>query len=114
LSALVSGCRCSPIFESLSEHIREPPQSRDSLRQSLPFQCRQEVVNAHSGFLTLSRCRFHGGADDVPAGLTVRRSSVLILGWGALDEGNDKASDMGFDGRGTLQKKFHWRPVAPT
>jgi hypothetical protein len=31
-----------------------------------------------------------------------------------LDEGKDEASDMGFDGRGTPQKKFYWRPVAPT
>jgi hypothetical protein len=31
-----------------------------------------------------------------------------------LDEGNDKPPDMGFDGRGTAQKKFHLRPVAPT
>ena len=31
-----------------------------------------------------------------------------------MDEGDDKASDVGFDGRGTPQEKFHWRPVAPT
>ena len=49
-----------------------------------------------------------------PAGLTARRASALILGWGALDEGENQASDGRFDGRGTLQEKFHWRPVAPT
>jgi hypothetical protein len=48
------------------------------------------------------------------AGLTTRPLSALILGWGALDEGENEASNMGFDGRGTPQKKFYWRPVAPT
>ena len=67
-----------------------------------------------------------------PSGFTTRPPSALILGWGALDdaarphpnplrrerglgdEGKNEASDMGFDGRGTLHEKFHWRPVAPT
>jgi hypothetical protein len=31
-----------------------------------------------------------------------------------LDEGDDEASDSRFDGRGTPQEKFYWRPVAPT
>ncbi len=35
-------------------------------------------------------------------GLTGRWASALILGWGALDEGKNKASDMRFEGRGTL------------
>ena len=48
-----------------------------------------------------------------PAGLTARQPLALILRWGALDEGNDEASDMGFDGRGTASEKFYWRPVAP-
>jgi len=36
------------------------------------------------------------------------------VGQRALDDGGDKASDMRFDGRGIPQKKFNWRPVAPT
>jgi hypothetical protein len=49
-----------------------------------------------------------------PAALTARRASALILGWGALEEGENEASDGRRDGRGTLEEKFHWRPVAPT
>ena len=48
------------------------------------------------------------------AGLTIWQPSALILGWGALDEGENQASDGGCEGRGTLEEKFHWRPVAPT
>ena len=49
-----------------------------------------------------------------PAGLTAPQRSGLILGWGALDEGENEASNMGFDGRGTASEKFYWRPVAPS
>jgi hypothetical protein len=31
-----------------------------------------------------------------------------------LNEGENQASDVCFDGRGTRQEKFYWRPVAPT
>ena len=46
--------------------------------------------------------------------LTSEPRPALILRWGALDEGKNQASDMGFDGRGTASEKFYWRPVAPT
>jgi hypothetical protein len=36
--------------------------------------------------------------------LTMPQSRVLILGWGVLDEGNDEASHMRFDGRGAPVK----------
>ena len=49
-----------------------------------------------------------------PPGLTTRKPPALMLGRGALDEGNDEASDMRFDGRRALTEKFCWRPVAPT
>lgn len=55
-----------------------------------------------------------GGDVRHSPGLAARRASALILGWGALDEGENQASDGRCDGRGTLQKKFYWRPVAPT
>lgn len=48
------------------------------------------------------------------AALTARRASALILGWGALDEGENEASDGRFDGRGPASEKVCWRPVAPT
>ena len=48
------------------------------------------------------------------AGLTTRPMPALILGWGALEKRGNKASDGRWEGRGTLQEKFHWRPVAPT
>jgi len=50
----------------------------------------------------------------VPSALTARRASALILGWGALDEGENQASDGRREGRGTASEKPHWRPVAPT
>jgi len=31
-----------------------------------------------------------------------------------LNEDNDEASDMRFDGRRAAHKKFNWHPVAPT
>ena len=37
-----------------------------------------------------------------PLDLIDRRASALILGWGALDEDKNQASDGRFDGRGTL------------
>jgi hypothetical protein len=49
-----------------------------------------------------------------PPGLTARRASALILRRGALDKGENQASDGWREGRGTLQEKFHWRPAAPT
>jgi hypothetical protein len=49
-----------------------------------------------------------------PPVLTAPRPSALIVWWGALDEGENQASDGWREGRGTLQEKFHWRPVAPT
>jgi len=55
-----------------------------------------------------------GQFPGLPPGLTARRASALILGWGALGEGEDQASDGRCNGRGTLQEKSHWRPVAPT
>lgn len=42
------------------------------------------------------------------------QGSVLILGWGALDEGENQASDGRREGRRTASEKFYWRPVAPT
>ena len=46
-----------------------------------------------------------------PPGLTARRASALILGWGALDEGENQASDGRREGGGTASEKFYWRPV---
>jgi hypothetical protein len=40
--------------------------------------------------------------------------SALMWGWGALDEDDEEASDMRFDGRLALEKKFNGRPVAPS
>jgi len=40
--------------------------------------------------------------------------TALILGWGALDEGENQASDGRREGCGTASEKFYWRPVAPT
>ncbi len=46
--------------------------------------------------------------------LTSEPKPALILGWGALDEGKNEASDGRRDGRGTASEKFYWRPFAPT
>jgi hypothetical protein len=49
------------------------------------------------------------------AGLDHAADAGFILGWGgALDEGENQASDGRRDGRGTASEKFYWRPVAPT
>ena len=47
-----------------------------------------------------------------PPALTAWRASALILGWGALDEGENQASDGRREGRGTASEKFYWRSVA--
>jgi len=49
-----------------------------------------------------------------PPGLTVRRASALILGCGALDEGENQATDGWREGRSPASEKFYWRPVALT
>lgn len=49
----------------MSDHIREPPQARNGLRQSLPFQCGQEVVNRLRRVLEIRPLALGGGADQV-------------------------------------------------
>jgi hypothetical protein len=49
-----------------------------------------------------------------PAGLTAPQRSGLIQGWGAVDEGENNASNDRREGRSTVSEKFNWRPVAPT
>ncbi len=57
--------------------------------------------------------RREGDSSRQLPGLTTRRPSVVIVGWDALEEGKNAASDLRFDGRGTASEKFYWRPVAP-
>lgn len=49
---------------------------------------------------------------DHPPGLTARRVSALIMGWGAVDEGENQASDRRREPRRTAAEKSCWRPVA--
>jgi hypothetical protein len=42
------------------------------------------------------------------------QSAVLILRWGALDEGKNQALDGRRERRGSASEKFYWRPVAST
>ena len=76
------------------------------LRQEGPLPRRTEESRRSTAYVTgwlasrlLCQCAVLSWRSP---GLTARRASALILGWGALDEGENEASDMGFDGRGTL------------